>query len=64
MRMGNYLGVKPEFLPVMAATESTFGMRHPTVVPTNFEPTAESAADEESADDEAAGNTSSATDSE
>ncbi|MEA1930116.1 hypothetical protein [Halohasta litorea] len=48
----------------MAATESTFGMRHPTVVPTNFEPTAESAADEESADDEAAGNTSSATDSE
>jgi len=55
--MSNYLRVKLEGVAVMAATESSFGMRHPTVVPTNFEPTGESvdeagAADEESADDE------------
>jgi hypothetical protein len=43
----------------MAVTESTFGMQHPTVVPTNFEPT-----DEESVDEEMAGNEPSGTDSE
>ena len=56
MRMSNYLRVKLEGVAVMAATESSFGMRHPTVVPTNFEPTESvdeaGAADEESADDE------------
>ncbi len=52
MRMGNYLGVKPEGVTVMAASESSFGMRHPTVVPTNFEPTGESADDKPSADSE------------
>jgi hypothetical protein len=57
--MGNYLGVKPENVAVMAVTESTFGMQHPTVVPTNFEPT-----DEESVDEEMAGNEPSGTDSE
>jgi len=41
----------------MATTESGFGMRHPTVVPTNFEPTGESVdggepADGETTDDE------------
>ncbi len=38
MRMGNYLGVWTERIVVMSATESDFGIRHPTVVPTNFEP--------------------------
>ena len=50
MRMGNYLRVWLERLGVMAATGSSFGMGHPTVVPTNFEPPAERA-DEERADD-------------
>lgn len=54
MRMGNYLSLKPVVGTVMAATESTFGMRHPTVVPTNFESTAESADDEETAADPSA----------
>ena len=51
MRMSNYLGVKLECIIVMAARESNFGMRHPTVVPTNFEPTDEESVDDESADD-------------
>jgi len=50
MRMGNYLGARPESTVVMSATESDFGVQHPTVVPTNFEPTAE-AVDEVSTDD-------------
>ena len=41
MRMGNYLRLWPDLLSVMAATESSFGMRHLTVVPTNFEPPTE-----------------------
>jgi len=48
----------------MAARESSFGIRHPTVVPTNFEPTGESVDDGEPADEEMAGNEPSATDSE
>ncbi len=64
MRMGNYLGLKPEGVTVMAARESSFGIRHPTVVPTNFEPTGESVDDGEPADEEMAGNEPSATDSE
>jgi len=41
MRMGNYLCLWAERSVVMSATESSFGMRHLTVVPTNFEPPAE-----------------------
>lgn len=51
MRMGNYLGVWTERIVVMSATESSFGIRHPTVVPTNFEP-ADDEADESDEDDE------------
>ena len=50
MPMGNYLCVTPEDVSVMATTESGFGMRHPTVVPTNFEPTGESVDGGEPAD--------------
>lgn len=51
MRMGNYLGVRTDRLCVMSATQSSFGIRHPTVVPTNFEP-ADDEADESDEDDE------------
>jgi len=46
MRMGNYLSVRPETQVVMAASQSSFGIRHLTVVPTNFEPEADEAGDE------------------
>jgi len=36
----------------MSATNPSFGIRHLTVVPTNFEPTAEAEADGESVADE------------
>ena len=55
MRMSNYLRVKLEGVAVMAATESSFGMRHLTVVPTNFEPTGESVDGGEPADEETTG---------
>ena len=54
MRMSNYLGVWTEKTTVMSATNSSFGIRHLTVVPTNFEPTAEAEADGESGADEGA----------
>lgn len=38
MRMGNYMRVGAIPISVMAATDSRPGMRHLTVVPTNFEP--------------------------
>ena len=38
----------------MSATNPSFGIRHLTVVPTNFEPTAEAEADAESTVDEGA----------
>lgn len=47
MHMGNYLGVWTIHSSVMAATtRDTFGIHHPTVVPTNYEP------DDDRADDE------------
>ena len=41
MRMGNYLCVECYHRTVMAATQPTFGIRHLTVVPTNFDPAGE-----------------------
>lgn len=38
MRMGNYMRVDPLPRAVMATTDSGVGIRHVTVVPTNFEP--------------------------
>jgi len=31
----------------MSATQSSFGIRHPTVVPTNFEPAADESDDDQ-----------------
>ena len=39
MRMGNYLGLRREELCTMSASNESFGMQHPTVVPANFEST-------------------------
>jgi hypothetical protein len=38
MSMGNYLNVGPVHSHVMAATETTVAVDHPTVVPSNFDP--------------------------
>ena len=38
MRMGNFMCPGNILKNVMAATESRMGIRHVTVVPTNFEP--------------------------
>lgn len=38
MRMGNYMWVGPIVVVVMAARSQQVGIRHLTVVPTNFEP--------------------------
>jgi hypothetical protein len=48
MRMGNYLGGRGVPLSRMAAKQPAFGVRHPTVVPTNF--TAPDEEDEESSE--------------
>ncbi|MFB6154987.1 MAG: hypothetical protein ABEJ22_03765 [Haloferacaceae archaeon] len=37
--MGNYLCVRRVFSNVMSAKRPRLGVDHPTVVPTNFEPT-------------------------
>ena len=39
MRMGNYLGLRREESCTMSASNESFGMQHPTVVPANFEST-------------------------
>jgi hypothetical protein len=39
MRMGNYFSVRREEPCTMSASNESFGMQHPTVVPTNFEST-------------------------
>ena len=54
MRMSNYLTVRPETQVVMAASQSSFGIRHLTVVPTNFEPEADDVGDEAEAENETA----------
>jgi hypothetical protein len=36
--MGNFLSRQPETESVMAASQSSFGIQHLTVVPTNFDP--------------------------
>ena len=41
MRMGNFMCLRRIAKNVMAATESRMGIRHVTVVPTNFEPPTE-----------------------
>lgn len=47
MHMGNYLGVPPLPSNVMAAsTRETFGIRHTTVVPTNYTPDEDGGTDE------------------
>lgn len=38
MSMGNYLRGKTVGLGVMAASNQSVGVDHPTIVPTNFEP--------------------------
>lgn len=39
MHMGNYLGRPAVLIAVMAASSrDTFGIRHTTVVPTNYDP--------------------------
>ena len=39
MRMGNFFGAKPVvYDSSMAATSTSIGIDHPTVVPTNFDP--------------------------
>lgn len=43
MSMGNYLRGKPVLLIVMAASDQSLGVDHPTIVPTNFEPDVDSA---------------------
>lgn len=49
MHMGNYLGCRAVVSAVMAASSrDTFGIRHTTVVPTNYSPDE----DDESVDDE------------
>ena len=53
MRMSNYLSRGPEARAVMAVTQSSFGMGHLTVVPTNFEPEEDETDDQTAtADDE------------
>lgn len=47
MRMSNFLGFERLSITEMAVTTSRFGIDHPTVVPTNFDPTDE----EETGDD-------------
>ena len=39
MHMGNYLSVRRICTGTMSASNETFGIQHPTVVPTNFEST-------------------------
>lgn len=47
MHMGNYLGVPALVSHVMAAsTRETFGIRHKTVVPTNYSPDEDGEMDE------------------
>ena len=50
MRMGNFLTVHGLLWSVMSAKRSSFGMRHVTVVPTNFTPPE---SDDEDASDDA-----------
>jgi len=47
MRMSNYLCVACQHKTVMAASKTTFGIRHLTVVPANFEPAGEETDDTE-----------------
>jgi hypothetical protein len=56
MRMGNYMRVHRIDIIVMAARSPQVGIRHLTVVPTNFEPGIEA----ERADDESDSNSETA----
>ena len=54
MRMSNLLGVESLSWDVMSRAQPRLGVRHPTVVPANFESASESEGEPEETDGESA----------